>query len=668
MSLARRSDLAHLTPEALTQLTNAGLVKRAVRELEGGYQPKLELDTNDVLTATFDDGVLTTWPRDVPILKAQCTCGAPGVCRHRIIAALAFRAQERDSESDPAPALTSPGSVDEETIAACVSPTIYSRAIRERDNGIAIEVRRRASGEPCDTARLPAATVRFWAGASLGSARCDCVQQSACEHVVLGTWAFREADKLAPEVAQQAVRLGAPASAVALDRTAYLALIAALLVRGTTGGAAALSTEISNALQAARSVRAEWLLQVIIDLESALNAYTARSATYSPRRVADLVTEIWMRLSIGALAGNAKPVLGVGQPGETELDRLRLMCLGARTFRDGENRLTRFVLADIDTGTRLALSHHWRVPADKVADEASIRTSERVVPGVRLAQLAQGQLLSQQARRLADGTLLLAKARSNQNSILPQTADWALLTQPVRFTSIKSLRDDRRTRPHEMTAPRHAAGEFVIVSCTSISATFYDPNHQTLMFTVEDDDGETIIVSRSHENHTRHALDIIASACAGAYGPIRHVAGVLSQQGGVLQMEPWAIACDQIVVPDFADSKTGALSQVDIGYAGSETDDCVATALSQSYDALSALLHHGVVHACATTLTDVNDASKQLGSVELRALANQVRQLAALARQEHAKPSGGATLAELTATTLALRQLHEDALAIEYWT
>ena len=39
-----RTDLLPLGPEALIQFTNAGLVKRALRELAGGYRPALALD------------------------------------------------------------------------------------------------------------------------------------------------------------------------------------------------------------------------------------------------------------------------------------------------------------------------------------------------------------------------------------------------------------------------------------------------------------------------------------------------------------------------------------------------------------------------------------------------------------------------------------------------
>ena len=88
---AVREDLLHLSPEALAHAANAGIVKRAVRELAGGYRPRLALDAAGMLEATFDDGVTLQWAAGATLQNVRCSCGASGVCRHRLIAALAYR-------------------------------------------------------------------------------------------------------------------------------------------------------------------------------------------------------------------------------------------------------------------------------------------------------------------------------------------------------------------------------------------------------------------------------------------------------------------------------------------------------------------------------------------------------------------------------------------------
>ncbi|MDO5623598.1 MAG: hypothetical protein Q4G71_02805 [Pseudomonadota bacterium] len=677
MPTTRRPDLAHLTPEALTQLANVGLVKRALREREAGYVPELRLEDDDTLVASFSDGVVTRWPKGKPIQQSQCSCPAPGLCRHRLIAALQWRAQasvdpEEDNktiaicashesakaEKHPENSATppSPGTATDDDLATLLPPAVLARARQQRDAGLAVQVHRRTAGEPCDTARLPAATVRYWAGAHLGAARCDCVQQTACEHVALGVWAFRAADAQNAQAARIHVQLGAPASAIQLDAAPYLAVVAALLRHGVASGNAAIAPALSNALQHARAAGAEWLLHTLADLEQWSAAYAARSARYTPETGADLVAEIALRLTLGSAPGQAKAVLGIGQSHEVPLDRLRLMCLGARTERDGDARRTLLVMADADTGTRMALVHHWQVPRDRRADEATLRAAERLAPGVRLQQLASGQLLSQQARRFADGRVALARTRSNQNSLLPQSGDWAALTPPLRYTSAAALRQARAEQPHPLAAPRHAAGRFVVFSPARIAHAAYDPHTQTVQCLALDAGDDAVLIRRSHAAHVPHALHALALALAE--GTPAHIGGRLHWQGDLPVIEPWSVASQgadgshRLHVLDFTTpsaAATEALTRLPLGHAeGDASNHPLPQALAAVRALCGALLHHGSAALPRQWHTDASHCATRLEHLGFAALAQHTRALAQAPR------------ATALAALLALRQLHED--------
>ena len=58
--MSRRDDLLHLSPEALTQIANAGLVKRALRELAADYRPRITVDEAGLLDAHYEHG-LNVW-------------------------------------------------------------------------------------------------------------------------------------------------------------------------------------------------------------------------------------------------------------------------------------------------------------------------------------------------------------------------------------------------------------------------------------------------------------------------------------------------------------------------------------------------------------------------------------------------------------------------------
>lgn len=680
-----RTDLLHLSPEALAQLTNAGLVKRAVREREAGYVPNLSLETDATLVATFPDGVVTRWPAGRPINQAQCSCVATGVCRHRLIAALQFRAEANStgasSETDtgtetvaqPAAAPASPGQASDEALAALLPATVLAQAEKERDAGLVVHIRRRAAGEPCDTARLPAATVRFWAGAAIEAARCDCVRQSACEHVALGVWAFRRADAETSAAASAEVRLGTPTTAVRLDPAPYLEYLAALLRHGVVAGTAGSAQAMSLARAAAINSGAEWIVHTLADLENWSAAYGTRSARYAAETGVGHLTELLLRLKLGAAPGQAKAVLGIGQPHEVALDRLRLFCLGARTERDGEARRTRLVMADQDTGTLMALVHDWQVPLPSTAvvaptpeetarREDQQRASERLAPGVKLEQLVTGQLLSQQARRFADGRIALARARSAQNSLLPQSGDWEGLTRPLRYTRVADLAHERPRHPLVQT--RQAAGPFIVFSPAAIADAFYDPHLQTVQCTASDADGAPLLISRSHAAHTRQALEKFAAAISGRHGPLRHIGGLLSWQGDLPTLEPWSLVCDRVLSLDFTDtiSAADALAALPLGRASVVEDDPLMGALLAVKNLLATLLHHGIRALPLAWPADSRAAVARLRHIGWPVLAEALAALADTVLEQHA-PDHAEQLTRRFSALLMLRQLHEDALA-----
>jgi hypothetical protein len=650
-----RDDLAHLTPEALTQLTNAGLVKRAVRELAAGYRPQITLDDAQTLQARFDDGIECTWPRGTTIQNARCSCGAAGVCRHRLIAVLAWRDSAAQGTQASAVPLREVADVSDDELARVIPAVLLQAAELARNDGIAIDIRRRGGGEPCDTARLPSATVRFWAGGAIEAARCDCVATSACEHVALGVWAFRAAHEQHGGEAIVSVRLGPPGHRHVIEAAPFEAAVQALLQHGVQQGSGPLAQGFTAARAAAAD--AAWLRLLLADLETWAESYAQRSALYEAADGVDLVAELGLRVAAGPLPGNAGAVLGIGQAGETALDRLRLMSLGARTRRDGERRLTTLVMADIDTGTRLVLHHEWKVPEAREADEAKLRASERVAPGVLFEAIAQGQLLAQQAARRPDGSIRLARARSSQNSVLPQSGDWSLLASPLRFASVAGLRAEALAHANPALQPRHAARRHVVFSPHRVDAVRYDANEQCLIAALSDSADETVLLQRTHERHTPHALDAIAAALDGHFGALRHLAGTLDWQDGVPRIEPWALACDRLVVPDLA-AGSGALAAVTLGRAPEPADDACTRTLEGLRQHLAAALHHGARRLPARWSTEGGALSHSLAAAGLRELA---RRLVALHSAFKVDAAPTAAMARDLIALAALRQLHQDA-------
>jgi len=648
--MSRREDLLRLSPEALAQSANLGLVKRATKELAGGYRPDLKLNEAATLTATFSDGIVVIWEAEKSIQQARCSCGSATVCRHRIMAVLAYA---ESSEEAPAP-LQSPANVDEETLARLIPPRALALANGLRAEGLVVDIRH--SGEPCPTARLPMATVRFWGGSALEAARCDCVQGSSCEHVALAVWAFREAqaDFNGP------VRLG-EAGRQDLDDSPYRQLIESLLRHGVKRGLAPHRQSLTLAHEAAAKSGTIWLGLLLADFENWLGAYAARSARYDATNGVGLLAELALRLSAGRQPGQAKAAWGIGVAAEVELDKLRLMSLGCRIDRDGDQRSARVILADGDTGTRFVLNHVWQVP-DNGTDEATLLANQRLAPGVKLGALATGQLLSQQAKRRANGSLSLAKARTAQNSLLPQSGDWSSLGRPLSFERLADLNQEKQAHPLPQISPRHAAAAFVVLRIAAIETQFYDPNEQTLIAVIRDSEGAAAVLRRSHQGHTRHALDAMAGALAGQFGPPQHVAGVLSFERGQAHLEPWAFACNRVVVLDL-EPACGMLAKLPVGYAGAGETLGFSRALGTLEAELAALLHHGVTDLGEAWQSRCQSLEGQLRGLSLFVLAQALNKLVAEARLSAANPQGS-ELAKAATELAGLMVLHREASAL----
>ena len=591
----------------------------------------------------------TTRPTTRPARPTRAAQGRPP--------APAPLAPGRGSAADPRP----PEQASDDALARTIPASLLALAGRLAAAGLSVQLRRRASGEPCDTARLPSATVRFWAGASIEAARCDCLRAAACEHVALGVWAFRRAAAEAAGAPIAGVHLGSAGAPTVVDRAPFDALAAALLRHGVARGAGVLAQALSAARAAARE--AAWLRLLLADLEAWCEAHAQRSALYDAAQGLDLLAELALRLAAGTQPGRAEAVLGSGIAGETSLDRVRLVCLGARTVRDGERRRTTLVMADVDTGTRLVLPHDWQVGAATNADgEAAVRAAQRLAPGVKLPALAQGQLLAQQAVRRADGSVRLARARSSQNSVLPQSADWGQLGAPVRFQRVAALAAEQRAHPNAALLPRHAAGRFIVFSGLTLQHVGYDPHEQSVLALLTDADGAELLLQRTHEGHHPHALDALAAALGGRHGPLRHVAGVLAWQHGRPCIEPWALGCDGMVVPDFAETGTGALAALPLTARPPEPADPCAQRLAQLRRHLGTLLHHGLAGLPRHWTSDNSLLARQLDTAGLPALAVCLQALGeALGAARGSGETTGA--ARALAHLAALRQLHEDAAA-----
>lgn len=608
-----RADLLALTDDGLTQLSNAGLVKRAQRELAAGTGPTLtELD-DGAIEARFADGTLTRLAAGREIALATCTCPSSGVCRHRVMLAMAYREEKAGQTSAEAaePEAWNPATLDLEAFEAALSPsekTTLTRLLAARQT-----VRLDYGQTP--SARLAMASVRFLVPGDIGYARCDCATGRACAHVALAIRAFRAADGAAEAVVGDTAPIEAAAGLDTL-RNACDALVAHLAEVGVTAGPSAHVAFIDRARKQAEALGAAQALLTLDALAEQIHAYEARSARYDERAVLRLAAELFARTR----AADASATLGLGEPFETAMAKARLISLGARLRQEGTDIRAAVLLADTDTGATMLMEKLFSPqPNDKEAFHTSV-LRRQMAPAIALTGIGRGQLLTSVARRRADGLLALGSGAGGRTQIMPRDALFAF-RPPLAAVNVDALKQAFAERPISLIRPRKQVEDVHVFDVEDVAGQSWSPGDQFWQAAVKlKGDGGMLHVERSYDAGAPSAITVLTAAMDGKWGQIRQIAGTVKRDGAVLVCEPWSLSADRFIVPDVDTSDiTG-----DIG------SPLAASGRLDAFDEvermLSGLLHSG--RRARSTLSALGKSLvARLETVGYRTMAERLSQL-----------------------------------------
>jgi hypothetical protein len=604
-----RADLLALTTDALAGLANRGLVKRATKELD--TVPPVTVAEDGTVEATFADGAHVSLPPGHGLDTAHCTCGAPGICRHRIGAVLAY---QRDHESAPVVVLTGwPGSVTDEELTAQFGARTLTAARRAISGGLTARVRRQAM-----TVETPSATVRFLVPGELGFVDCDARAESRDALVVLAVWAFRRADERQPDDPDVTVEFAGRSEEVPPAMAGAATAAVELLRIGVVSADDVLAAALRREHAACEKANLRWPAGALADLVDQLTAYGTRSAQHDPLRVAELIAELHAR---NHAAGQAPSrVLGTDEPAETPLRQVRLVALGCRAGHDpGDDEddagtdTAEVFLAHPGTETVLAVRHRW--PGGGGA------TAARRLAGTTLASLAAGNVVSEAAVRSAGRVVRFGAGRLARTTVSPVGESWAELPRALRPSVTEALAQ-LTGLPPRVVRPRVAAELVRVVPVTEVRQVRYHAGAQRLDALIADADGMTATVSLAHRTATPGALDALAGALAGE--PVE-VSGAIRRAGGGLVIEPYAVrTAGGVVVLDLA-TATGAVPPA----AGHREPDPLAAAIEQALTFLAEAAHRGLTRLPPTFAARATPIADALTRTGLTRCADAVRAWAA---------------------------------------
>jgi hypothetical protein len=622
-----RADLLALTPEALASLANLGLVKRAQRELNEGAGPKLLEEEDGTVVGTYADGVVARLPRGATLKDSPCTCGATGVCRHRIALALAYapwHAQEHAGAPPPSARVASnwsPAEIDDATLERALGARVLERARVTMQKGLVATV----EYDAVPAAKLPSCTVRFLVPRDVAYARCDCAQAGgACEHLALAVWAFRAVKEASAAPVVVALggggsRAASPGHAAALDD---VLLFARELLAAGVGDTAPVPARFARLRTHLARARMTWMHSLVVDLEIALEGYHKRSALHGTREIAALLVELAARARAGRAAASELPprfVLGEDEAPDTLLDHVRLVSLGARIRADERARFADVYLADPDTKLVLVLRKRWDFAPDEELQEGPALARRPVAAKIKLEALAHGQVVSKVVTRLANRSIELGTSRVAQTSVTPQRGDWDALPAPLLVRDLAAHAEAVKRRPPRVLRPRVLAEEVHAVEVSAVRDVVYSAAEQKLVAELVDGAGHPFLLVLRHRRAAPNAIDTTAAALAR---PVRYVAGELRRGATHWELEPLALAGDALVVPDLAGP---VLSALEAGRVLAPREDPLDAALTRAEAALEELCNTGLGARSRAALGRAAEAVKKLDDAGLSALADRLR-------------------------------------------
>lgn len=626
-----RTDLLALNDDSLAALANRGIVNRSAREVAEGKGPAL-VEEADTVTATFADGTTVTLSPGDTIERSRCTCPASGVCRHRVMLVIAYRAcdathaESSVSEEGGVDASWSPAVFTDEELEAHLGSRTLAAARKAWRTGYRARVRRPTATDPVPTVELAACTVRFLVPQELGYARVDAARGSREDAIALAVWACRTADEIDATATSLDVEAGGSTETTAARTSGIepaLTLLSDLLADGVSGTGPEIATAFAQARRALDARNLRWPVDLLDDLSEQLDAYRARSSRYASIDAASHIAETIARHR--CVAGNGASlrvqVLGTEETAETPLRLLRLTGLGARVRGDD----IEIYLAHPEAGVVLALRR--RIDLDDAEVPSASELGRRKAGGARLSALASANIVTESAVRSANRTVRIAESRIAKTTVAPSAGNWESLPEGILVTDLEAEATRLAGLPPAVVRPRVVAESVRAIVVEGVEDIHYLPGAQQLRATIQAPIG-TAIITFTHSSATPGAIDALAKAISGEAGTVRFIAGHLRRHGGGVEIEPTAIVVGTaVVVPAFAEATGESISTTSIAQA-----DQLAAAIAQAIELSAEVVHRGHRHLPPGWPQRAERAAQQLRHAGLTAASSSLASLAEVVR------------------------------------
>lgn len=702
-----RPDLIALTDDSLITLANRGILKRAVKE-NATTPPDITESDDGTVEVVFADGIRTTLPPGITLEKSPCTCAAATVCRHRVMAVLAYRTRAESNaaaaEAATSPAVSDSGAADHfatgdigsgsDTID---SPRKSGTAVPAPNSGMAVPSNSVPATAPPSTPYTP--RQEQWSPADftddqlreLLGARAFTAARRARRTGYRAKVRRATAQDPVPSVELSAVTVrflvprelayaradaarGARTDAIALAVWAVQAADALdptsdsveVTVGDAADGSAAVAaaatvlTPLADLLKDGVAHAGPALPSVFTAAHRALDAAGARWPHDALTELLDQLTAYRDRsarhdpLHTAALiaelvarrrASTHDWVPVLGTEEAAQTPLRHLRLTGLGARIHGDDESRHVEIYLAHPEARIVLTlHHTTAIAEDTDPPTAAALGARRTSTARLTDLAAGNVITESAVRSANRAVRLANSRIAKTSVLPSAGDWNKLPPELLITDLDAEATCLATLPPTLIRPRVQGESLRAVAVRSIDEIHYLPGEQRLVATLHAPTG-TATITYTHTATAPGALDTLAHALSGEAGEIRYVAGILERHHGRLTLTPTAmVAGTTVIVPAFATVDRPTTSGSTL-----PQQNPLAIAVTDALAISAEVAHRGTHHLPPTWFTRATEAALALRRVGLKTVADSLDSL----RQALASPTPAA-LDQWTDTHLRL--------------
>jgi len=521
--------LRGMDDDALAQLANTGLVRRARKDLASAG-PRLLVEGESAFVVTGGRRVtLAALPAD-----CRCDCPAAAICRH-VLGALIFLRDNAPHAAPSASAREELLALDEAAVEAWAGKALYRSATRALADGLPIEVAESDAPDSPIAMTLPLLSIRCrWVpGAGLAGMLCSCREPSPCEHRAIAVLGFLAQEGLiaiaaedpAPHVAKGAVRT---CDELRESARALMAEVVGIGLSRVSGATVERLQTLSVSAHAADVPRMERLLAA---LASEAELHVRRDSQSS---VANLLAVAAKVEALGcALAHPKAELMGQHRSRYLPLGECELLGAGARLWR------TRSGYTGLTVYFWEPLAHRWctwsaaRPVGTTGFSPKRVFDADGPWDGCRSPREAAGSRLRLSgAWRSAIGRLSGRSATTAFSAgptpaeRLPAIAQWWELRERALALFSGGLREFDEQQ------------EIVVLRPAHWRAAHYDEVHQRLWRALIDGAGNALQLVVPYTEENRGAVRTLE-----AYSPVEGalVLGLLRLLDGVLCVEPVSV-------------------------------------------------------------------------------------------------------------------------------